>query len=375
MKKIKQTFFFILFLLPTLLTGVYIYAYSPSFVITPLAPKTGQVLLPSDPFTIQFDKPIDIKYYQSNLDLSPRTPMTAVINNDHTQITLTPTTTWTIGQAYTLDLPAGRATNFMPIDSAQFVFSISARPQVIDVVPATGAVDVRLDIEDPITIQFDKSTEGFYIDFQLDPPIDVKYQNNERKTQFDILPQKPLADGTRYTLTIRSKALNAPDDTYTTIHTTSFTTLAPKPKTWAENLQERVEQAKKFTVAQIKTGKYIDVNLATQIMTTFENGRIIDSYLISSGKAGMPTPKGTHRVYNKNPRPWSKQYGLYMPFWMAITGDGKYGIHELPEWPGGYKEGQNHLGIPVSHGCMRLGVGPAKKVYDWADIGTPVIVY
>ncbi len=89
----------------------------------------------------------------------------------------------------------------------------------------------------------------------------------------------------------------------------------------------------------------------------------------------MDTPKGKHQIYNKHPRAWSNKYGLYMPYWMAITTDGRFGIHELPEWPGGYKEGQNHLGIKVSHGCVRLGVGPAKVVYNWADIGTPVIVY
>lgn len=375
MKKIKQFFFFILFILPTLFTGVYIYAYSPSFVITPIAPQMNHELLPSDSFTITFPKPIDTKYYQNNLELFPRTPMTAMINTDYTQITLSPTFAWEVGKRYTLRIPEGRAMNFMQIDSAEFTFTISEHPHVIDVLPTSGAMDVRLDIEDPITIQFDKSTEGFYIDFQLEPPVPVKYRNNERKTQFDILPQKPLTDDTKYTLTIHSKAIGASDDTYAPIHTSSFTTIAPKPKTWAENLQERVVQAKKFTTAQIKSGKYIDVNLATQIMTLFNNGKVVDAFLISSGKPGMNTPKGTHQVYNKHPRPWSKQYGLYMPFWMAITGDGKYGIHELPEWPGGYKEGQNHLGIPVSHGCMRLGVGPAEIVYNWADIGTPVIVY
>lgn len=375
MKIIKHFFFFILFLVPTFLTGVYIYAYSPSFVITPAAPRANTTLLPTESFTITFEKPVDVKYYQNNLELSPRTPMTAVINGDHTQITLTPTTSWMPGQKYTLTLPEGRAMNFMQIDMAKFAFSINDYPRVIDVIPSSGAQDVRLDIEDPITIHFDKSTVGFFIDFALDPAVDVKYQNNEQKTQFNILPQNPLADGTTYTLTIRAKVINAPDSTYTPIHTTSFTTLAPKSKTWAENLQERLEQAKKFTTAQIRTGKYIDVNLATQIMTIFDNGKLIDAFLISSGKPGMNTPKGSHQVYNKNPRPWSKQYGLYMPFWMAITADGKYGIHELPEWPGGYKEGQNHLGIPVSHGCMRLGIGPAKTVYDWAEIGTPVIVY
>ena len=110
-------------------------------------------------------------------------------------------------------------------------------------------------------------------------------------------------------------------------------------------------------------------------MVLFENGRAVQSYLISSGKRGMDTPKGEFSIHNKAPRPWSKAYGLYMPNWMAFTADGKFGIHELPEWPGGYKEGANHLGRPVSHGCIRLGVGAAQEVYDWTETGTTVIIH
>jgi lipoprotein-anchoring transpeptidase ErfK/SrfK len=123
------------------------------------------------------------------------------------------------------------------------------------------------------------------------------------------------------------------------------------------------------------TGKYIDINLKSQIMTIFENGKLLDAYLVSTGKRGMETKQGQFAVHNKFPRAWSKKYGLYMPYWMAMVPSGEFGIHELPEWPGGYKEGQNHLGIPVSHGCIRLGVGPAERVYNWAELKTPVLIH
>lgn len=120
--------------------------------------------------------------------------------------------------------------------------------------------------------------------------------------------------------------------------------------------------------------KFIQINLGQQKMYLFENRQLVNVFSISSGKAGYETPKGVHSIVNKATRPFSKIYGLYMPYWNAISNDGKYGIHELPEWPGGYKEGESHLGRPVSHGCIRLGVGPAKFVYDWAPIGTAVVV-
>ncbi len=375
MQKIKKILFLISLLIPTLLTGVYIYAFSPSFVSVPTANKDGSEILPTETFTITFDKPVEKSYYQKKISLSPRTPMKAVLSDDHTQITIIPTHGWNIDTTYTVSIPEGRAKNFTQIGSTSFNFTVTDYPHVIDVIPHSGAKDVRLDIEDPITVQFDKSTEGFYIDFNLNPPVPVTYQNNTQKTQFKLLPKEPLKANTTYTLTLYAKADNTTDDNYVPIHTTTFTTLPPKPKTWTENLQDRLEEAKKFTTPRITEGKYIDINLATQIMTIFENGNNKGTFLISSGKPGMNTPKGAHQIYNKHPRPWSKKYGLYMPYWMAITPSGKYGIHELPEWPSGYKEGQNHLGIKVSHGCVRLGVGPAEKIYNWAEIGTPVIVY
>ncbi len=375
MQKIKNIIFTIILLIPTALAATYIYAFSPTFTIEPHASKNITTILPSETFTILFDKPINKEYYKDHIELSPPTPMKAVINADHTQITLIPKKGWDVDQKYTVHIPQGRTKSFMPIAEATFHFTTQDYPQVIDVTPHPGEENVRLDIEDPIVVQFDKPTQGFFIDFTFDPPVPLTYQNNARKTEFKLLPQEQLKEGQKYTLTVRAKADGADDDTYVPIFTSHFTTLPPKPKTWAENLQERLVQAQQSTQPKITSGKYIDINLATQIMTIFENGVNKGTFLISSGKPGMNTPRGKYQIYNKHPRPWSNQYGLYMPYWMAISPSGKYGIHELPEWPGGYKEGQNHLGIPVSHGCVRLGVGPAEQVYKWADIGTPVIIY
>ena len=355
--------------------GAYVYGYSAAFAVTPQAQERRANLLPDASFVIVFNAPVNSDYYANNIQIEPRTPMTAKINATNDKIVLTPTTAWQPDTRYTVTLPAARTMRFAPVAPASFEFTVVQMPRVVSVTPANDTVDVRLDIEDPIIVSFDRSTEGFYVDFRMDPKTDVKYQNNEAKTDFEILPQKPLTEGTKYTLDIRIKPQTAPDDAFVQFTSSTFTTLPPQPKTWAENLAERVEQAKRFTLPRITTGKYIDINLATQIMTIFQDGESRGAYLISSGKRGMDTPKGTHQIYNKSARPWSKQYHLFMPYWMAITSDGKYGIHELPEWPGGYKEGQNHLGIPVSHGCVRLGVGPAENVYHWADIGTPVVVY
>ncbi len=374
--KIQNTIFGIIICIALFSFCAYIYATAPLFSHTPAAVQNQHTIMPSDAFVITFDTPIDTRYYINNISITPRTPMTATINQEHTQMTITPTRAWNVNTTYTVSLPEGRGEKNMlqRIAPHTFHFTTPPYPQMIHSMPQDGETDVRLDDED-IVVEFDTSTDGFDCDFVIQPDVSVHAQPNAQKTRYTLALDHPLRDKETYTITVRAKAHGAKDDTYHTITTVTFTTRATKPQTWAQNLEQRVAQAKKYTRPRITEGKYIDINLSTQIMTIFENRTLLDAFVVSSGRSGMNTPAGTYRIYNKSMRPWSKKYHLYMPYWMAITPDGKYGIHELPEWPSGYKEGQNHLGIPVSHGCVRLGVGAAEKVFNWADIGTPIVTH
>ena len=132
------------------------------------------------------------------------------------------------------------------------------------------------------------------------------------------------------------------------------------------------------TPAPTRVKKKIVVTLAKQRLGYYVNDIRLEENLISSGRWNWPTPTGEFTIANKSPRAWSRMAGLWMPYWMGLGGKGvrtgAFGIHELPEWPNGYKEGADHLGKPVSHGCIRLGVGPAKALYDWAEVGTKVTI-
>lgn len=125
---------------------------------------------------------------------------------------------------------------------------------------------------------------------------------------------------------------------------------------------------------KIKLTKKIEINTGKEQKLYYFLGDVrMGEFKISSGKANMPTPKGNFKIDGKALRAWSK-YGLWMPYWMSLK-NGYFGIHELPEWPNGTKEGENHLGTPVSHGCVRLGVSAAEFLYNWAPIGIPVKIY
>jgi len=127
-------------------------------------------------------------------------------------------------------------------------------------------------------------------------------------------------------------------------------------------------------IAGMFPGKYIDVNLKKQVLYLMNGTTMEAEFRVSTGKWSMQTPIGTYTITKKDPRAYSATYKLYMPYWMSFIGN-KYGVHELPEWPGGMKEGESHLGTPVSHGCIRLGIGSAKTVYDWTEIGTPINIH
>ncbi len=122
-----------------------------------------------------------------------------------------------------------------------------------------------------------------------------------------------------------------------------------------------------------KLSKRIDISIYSQKLFYFLGGVLIFDTPVSSGIYDT-TPRGEFKIRNKHPKAWSS-YGLWMPYWMAITPDGKYGIHELPVWPNGYREGVNHLGRPVSHGCVRVGTVAAERIYNLTEVGTPVFIY
>jgi lipoprotein-anchoring transpeptidase ErfK/SrfK len=136
-----------------------------------------------------------------------------------------------------------------------------------------------------------------------------------------------------------------------------------------------------FVLGQYE-GKYITIDLAHQKMYLLEGNNLVATYTVSSGKWSTPTPKGTYYVKNKISLAWSRAYNLYMPWWNALSAnpDGSgykgVGIHGLPCFNSSCtsREGESHIGTPVSHGCVRVDDAGAKFVYEWAPVGTPVVI-
>lgn len=328
----------------------------------------------NEPLVLVFSTPVQGEKYVMGAQLEPSAKAKIKYDGPSRTLTISPLETWELETRYVLTLPENKNNRWAKVQGQKIEFSTLNFPEVQSIFPLDNSEEVLLDIESPIRVELKERAPEFSFDFSLNPSIELIMDAEEDDRIFKILPSQPLSAGTKYQLTVTAVLKNQKEKTKQ-IFQSGFLSLPERPIQWEQDLTLRVDQAKKYTRAKIFFGKYIDINLESQVMVIFQDGKALEAFVVSSGKRGMETPKGDHQIYNKAQRVWSKKYGLYMPYWMAIISDGSVGIHELPEWPGGFKEGAFHLGIPVSHGCVRLGVGSAQRVFDWAEIGTPVIVY
>lgn len=125
-------------------------------------------------------------------------------------------------------------------------------------------------------------------------------------------------------------------------------------------------------------GVYVDIDLTTQTLTVYNFMEVVlGPFKTSTGRQGMDTPTGRFYIRDKAGTVKclpSKEYKTcIMPLTQHFTSQG-HAIHELPII-NGKREGERHLGRRVSHGCIRLGIGPAEMFYDFVSVGTPVFVH
>jgi len=123
-----------------------------------------------------------------------------------------------------------------------------------------------------------------------------------------------------------------------------------------------------FLIFGLHAQKIIKVNLHNQKVYATENGQIIFSGNISTGKRGHRTPSGVFKVLEKDRFHISSKYpapkgGARMPYMLRVTNSG-IAIHQ------GYVPN-----YPASHGCIRVTRSTAKKLFKWANVGTKIVIY
>jgi len=123
-------------------------------------------------------------------------------------------------------------------------------------------------------------------------------------------------------------------------------------------------------------GKRIVVDLSEQHLYAYQGETQVYSFVASTGMPGAGTRAGTFRVLDKIPNAYASTWNLQMPHWLGIywAGATENGIHALPILSNGQRLWAGYLGTPVSYGCIVLGVEEARLLYEWAHVGTPVVI-
>jgi hypothetical protein len=106
------------------------------------------------------------------------------------------------------------------------------------------------------------------------------------------------------------------------------------------------------------------VGLDTQRVSIYDSaGRLIQKSPVSTGQTGYETPAGIFSVVQKKADHNSNIYeDGNMPFMQRIT------------WTGIAMHGGVLPGHPASHGCVRLPVDFARRLFDLTDVGMRVII-
>jgi LysM repeat protein len=114
--------------------------------------------------------------------------------------------------------------------------------------------------------------------------------------------------------------------------------------------------------------RWIDVDLSEQRVRAYEGNTVVRSMIVSTGLARYPTPTGRFRIYSKYPIVTMSGPGYYLtgvPHTMFFYRG--YALHGT-YW-------HNNFGRPMSHGCINLNKTDAAWLYNWASVGTEVVIH
>jgi lipoprotein-anchoring transpeptidase ErfK/SrfK len=113
--------------------------------------------------------------------------------------------------------------------------------------------------------------------------------------------------------------------------------------------------------------KWIEVDISDQRLTAWQGDVPVFETTVSTGKPGFRTLPGVFNVYRKYEKTRMTAYDYDTPDvpWTMYYSGG-FAIH------GAYWH--NNFGTPVSHGCVNLRVPEAQALYEWAPMGTEVVV-
>jgi lipoprotein-anchoring transpeptidase ErfK/SrfK len=149
---------------------------------------------------------------------------------------------------------------------------------------------------------------------------------------------------------------------------TSNTTTTPSA---LQQLESQIGvQMPRTVVAPVPTvtqGKQIIVDLSDSMTYAYQDGRLVYSVLSSMGRPATPTVVGEFKIYRRLESQAMSGPGYYLP-----------GVPHVQYFYAGYAlhgaYWHENWGNTMSHGCVNLPLDAAEWLYNFAELGTPVLV-
>ncbi|MDH7577392.1 MAG: L,D-transpeptidase family protein [Bacillota bacterium] len=130
-----------------------------------------------------------------------------------------------------------------------------------------------------------------------------------------------------------------------------------------------------FATRRVK-GKWVAVKLGrVHTVTVYEDRMPVRLMLASGGKPGQETPRGTFTIQDRGQSFWSPRFREGALWWVRFHKE--YLFHSVPRDEAGNIKEEEHakLGLPASHGCIRLSDPDARWLYENVPDGALVIIY
>ena len=148
---------------------------------------------------------------------------------------------------------------------------------------------------------------------------------------------------------------------------------APNPST----TEARPEEAMAPLPAASGQGRRVVFDTSEQrVWLVSDAGDVLRSYLVS-GSATDNLDPGTYQVFSKSRDAVGVDDSGTMEYFVRFTyGDAgaAIGFHSIPVDDGAPVQTTRQLGTPLSHGCVRQRTSDAVALWEFAPIGTTVVV-
>gem|GEM_PF-455598 len=309
------------------------------------------------PVPVNFNTPIDPQTIQESIDLPLPGKLEPVqfsfrgkTYTDYSQWLYYPARPFKNSRDYIITVNPGlRSSGGDTLEAAQKIsFTTVKKPQVVKTVPANN--DNRVRLYGPAEFFLDTGISSAAVrvtdsDGNLEMPGTTSIQGN----RVIFRPEYAYLPGKGYKAELQAKSEEQePIGKYLL----SFTTL---------------EMGKRF---------WVDVKLGDlHTVRVYQGNKLLRHMPASGGKSETPTPTGYFYTQDRGYSFWSPRFGEGATYWVRLVG--QILVHSIPRDSRWSVKDDEHakLGLPASHGCIRLEDNDARWFYENIPRGTLVIIH